>query len=183
LVDFDYMRTLQKKERNVTSPAEVPEDFYADLAAFVRSAAGRSKGDAAEARILENTIKLSREVFEKREQKLLTRALLAVRTSESGQANLTPEEKAVLDELAAVLKRHRQFFDQVILGEYEKPAQPERTLINPSEPNVLVRARQPIPRFVGEDALEYGPFDANDVVKLPRREAELLSSQSLVELM
>ena len=124
---------------------------------------------------------------DKREQKILLRALSTVRTGEMDDSHLTPEEKKLYCELCSNLNAHRSFFNKVLLGDYNGSnggvcAKDQETLIKEGSPKVtLVRVRKDVPRFVGSDSNEYGPFAAGDVIKLPKKEAEFMSQQDLVE--
>ena len=182
-INFEYIRDIQRKEKNSTRIAEVSESFYSDLAQYVKECTESCKTNGNGFRELENTVKLARDVFEKREQKLVMKALRSVRTKEYDEEHMTGEEKTLFKALVESIRGNRKLFDKVLLGEYAFTAS-EDTLIKENGNNlVLARVRKEIPVFVGSDTKEYGPYKTGDVVKLPRSEAELLAKQNLVEVM
>ena len=181
---FEHLREVQRKEKNSSRITEVEASFYSDLAAFVKEKTKACKDGGNGFRELENSMKLAREVFDKREQKLVMGALRAVRTKEPGGEHLTAEEKKAYSELVEAIKANKKFFEGVMLGEYSFEGAKEDTLIKEGGNNlVLARVRKEIPVFVGSDTKEYGPFKPGDIVKLPRGEAGLLAKQDLVEVM
>ena len=182
-MSFEYIRGIQRKEKNSSRISEVDTSFYNDLARYVKECTESCKTNGNGFRELENTVKLARDVFEKREQKLVMKALRSVRTKEYDEEHMTEEEKSLYKALVEAIRGNRKFFDRVMLGEYAFTAS-EDTLIKENGNNVvLARVRKEIPVFVGSDTNEYGPYNAGDVIKLPRGEAELLAKQNLVEVM
>ena len=180
---FDKVREMQRRERKETSLGELKEDFYPSLAGFIKEASqDYNKNPSTEKlRENENALKLARDMFDQREQKILLKALRAARGAKGKEENMTPEEKKMFDSLVKSLKEHREFFEGLLIG---KQSQTPKTLLNKNEHKiVLVRALKEIPRFVGSDASEHGPFKQDSVVKLPEKEAELLLKRSLVEKM
>ena len=182
-MSFEYIREIQRKEKNSSQLAEVEPSFYEELAAYIKESTAACKANGNGFRELENTAKLAREVFEKREQKIVMKALRSVRTKEYDEERMTPEEKALFKALVEAIRSNRKGFDAVMLGDYNF-SMPKDTLIKENGNKlVLARVRREIPAFVGSDTREYGPYNAGDVIKLPRAEAELLSKQDLVEVM
>ncbi len=182
-MSFEYIREIQRKEKNSSQLSEVEQSFYKDLAAYIHQTEESCKASGNGFRELENTAKLAREVFEKREQKLVMKALRSVRTKEYDEERMTPEERVLFKALVEAIRSNRTAFDGVMLGDY-KFSTPKDTLIKENGNKVvLARVRREIPVFVGSDTKEYGPYKAGDVIKLPRAEADLLSKQGLVEVM
>ena len=182
-MSFGYIRETQRKEKNSSRLSEVEPSFYKELAAHIKESTAACKANGNGFRELENTVKLAREVFEKREQKLVMKALRSVRTKEYDEERMTPEEKALFKALVEAIQTNRRAFDSVMLGDYNF-SMPKDTLIKENGNKiVLARVRREIPAFVGSDTKEYGPYKVGDVVKLPRVEAVLLSKRDLVEVM
>ncbi len=190
-MNYERVRELQRKERNVSNIVELDDTFYSELAGFVKdSTEDQMQTNSADAfRELENVMRLSRDLFDKREQKILLRAMRSVRTGELDDSHMTPEEKRLYCDLCSNLNTHRSFFNKVLLGDYTENnggtcAEEQETLIKERSPNItLARVRKAVPRFVGSDSNEYGPFAAGDVIKLPKKEADFLSQQNLVEIL
>ncbi len=198
-IDFDSLRGVQRKEKNTVSITEIPESFYMDLAKYI---AGLLNGEKSldRIRLLENTVRVARDISQRRIQKIVARAIKTVKTGEYSDKYLTPEEKRLYDDLLEVLRTYSGFVDKILTGEYpeveskssgleeqvkvEDVQETREMLINESEQNlVLARVVKPIPRFVAPDGNEYGPYERDDVIKIPSDIADILADQGLLELL
>ena len=186
-MNFEEMRKLQRKERAASAVVELTNSYYADLADFIKDSTSSYKKshDASEFRVLENVVSLARDVFDKREQKILMKALHSSRSGEHDTAHLTSEEEKLYWRIVKVLKSNRVFFDSILLGDCKLPKKPKKedTLINSnSHKLVLVRIVKEIPCFVGSDSKEHGPFKPDEVIKISEEDAKLLAQQKLIEI-
>lgn len=180
-MEYEDLRRVQRMERANSSLSEMGESFYHELSSLINSARqGYEKSHSIDdLRSLENILKIAREIIERREQKIAMRVLRSMRSAEAEEGSLVKEEKALAETLQEALKNNRRVFEQVLTGDYRPAAhkaQGEDLNI------VLVRTLKKVPKFVGSDSKEYGPFEANEVIKLPQKEAELLSKGNFIEV-
>jgi hypothetical protein len=102
-------------------------------------------------------------------------------------------EKEYFGDLKKVVKQNRVEFENLLTGEVTVATDTKAILEEkiasvgngnaPEDLNtVLVRILKNIPKFVSSDMQEYGPFAANEIKKLPKKEAELLSKKQFVEM-
>lgn len=181
---FDELRDLHRKEKKETGPSELDENFYKKLALLIKEIKQdyENNPDTEKLRELENINKLANDLFFLREQKLVLKALRSVRTGKKKKENLTPEEEQVFDSIVEILEQNRKFFKSVLNGIYPETKIP-KTILNKEEHKiVLIRILKDVPRFVGTDSKEYGPFTKNDMVKLPEAEANILLKRNLAEV-
>ncbi len=211
---FDELRSTHRKERNITSLSEMPQDFYKDLAGYINRLYNEAKEgqDLGKLRLLENTVKVARDIAQRRVQKILTKALKSVRTGVDDPKNMTDEEKALYHALMKDLKEFDSFVEAVVSGRYEfsrvpsdsgePPESPPSAgetgpeaaevaeedrgemLINETSQNlVLARVVKDIPGFVAPDGNEYGPYQPDEIVRLPEDVANILVDQGLIEIL
>ena len=133
---------------------------------------------------LENVQKIFRELYEKRESKILQLALFCSRTNNKLQdtSMLLEEEKLLYTLLLEQLTAFRTGIQDrliegkkpqiVLVGNHETPQEKK---------NKLVRFVQAVPQFVAEDMNTYGPFEAEDVAHLPIRVSEVLIKNKRAE--
>ncbi len=210
-IDFDALRTIQRKERNVASLTEVPQDFYKQLASYINSmySEAQSAQDLGKLRLLENTVKIARDITQRRMQKIVARAMKTVKTGEGAHTNMTEEEVVIYNEVIEALNKYKSFSENVLAGKYEallepvppsvelgdsresesevvseEPQENMEMLINESGQNlVLARVIRPIPRFVATDGNEYGPYEPEEIIRLPEEVANILGEQGLLEIL
>jgi len=193
-MDYEDLRRFQRMERNSSKLGELPRGFYDELSQLLASQKAKCKeGQAEETKIFENMAKTARDVFDRREQKILTKAMRFARTNETEKDVITDEEKALFEKLSEDLKKSRQEFEMLLVGN-GKPRGIEKIqnindipIINNGQSGedlniVMVRILKKVPKFVSGDLKEYGPFEANSIVKLPRKEVDLLSNRNFIEL-
>jgi len=193
-MNYEDLRRFQRMERNSSKLGELSRGFYDELCQLLLSQKAKCKeGQAEETKVFENMVKTARDVFDRREQKILTKAMRFARTNETEKDVITDEEKTLFERLSEDLKKSRQDFEMLLIGN-GKPANIAKIqnindipVINNGQTGedlniVMVRILKKVPKFVSGDLKEYGPFEANSIVKLPRKEADLLSNRSFIEL-
>ena len=130
---------------------------------------------------LQNIKKLIRDLYDRREKKIIAMALNKSRTGSSliDTTNLLPIEKKLFEELVEILQKFRKENLFKIINEYKLPEN-----ISPQEPKELktqenptrIRLMDNVPEFAGTDLKIYGPYEKDQVVELPKEIADLLIS-------
>jgi len=129
---------------------------------------------------LENAEKMLKELYEKRENKILKLALFSSRADEDpDHSNMLEEEKQLLNEIKDNLNRYRKGILSNMLAnklpEISQKTEPKeiKTPDKPQETK-LIRLNQAIPQFLGTDLNIYGPYEKEDVANLPKDIGQLL---------
>ncbi|MBW2981266.1 hypothetical protein KY343_00155 [Candidatus Woesearchaeota archaeon] len=153
---------------------------------------------------LENIKNILKEFYEKREKKIMNMALDMSRMS-MGALNseiidtsaMLKEEKELFDYLVKVLNNNRKGVLYNILEgkipliektEEEKDAKEElnqeaKEEDEETKTQKLIRFLYAVPKFVGTDLQEYGPFEKEDIANLPVEIADVLISKQRAEEM
>ena len=136
---------------------------------------------------LENIQKILKELYEKRESKIVQLALFCSRTKSKLQDDsvLLEEEKKMYEHMVEQLDNFRAGIQDNLL-EGKKPEIILRTKdikiqAEDHSKNRLVRFTHAVPKFVGEDLNTYGPFEAEDVANLPVKVSEVLIKNNRAE--
>jgi DNA replication initiation complex subunit (GINS family) len=177
-ISYDEIRRIYRLEKNTNRLVEVEDDFFDSLNTFMVDEKqayleGLKNLSANKARDFSNLKKMVEEIMLVREKKLLNKALIASRTGELSVEKIALQEKKTVEELVKVLEDHRSYLDAV----FESP---EKSA-GKSNAQIAINTRQAIPKFVGADLKEYGPFEKDKNVKLPFRVANLLISRELAQ--
>lgn len=135
---------------------------------------------------LENIQKILKELYEKRESKIVQLALFCSRTKSKLQDDsmLLDEEKKMYERIADDLSMFREgIAERLVEGKKPEIRQAKDIKIQPQDlsKNKLVRFLQAVPQFVGEDLNTYGPYEAEDVANLPMKVSEILIKNKRVE--
>ncbi|MBI5872471.1 hypothetical protein HZB88_05330 [archaeon] len=125
---------------------------------------------------LKNVQKIIKEIYERREQKIMLLALFFSKTSELPDITvMLKEELAMFNEVKDVLGRHKKEMLEMI-EEKEKPKVLKAASL------VRVKFTMPMQEFVGTDLKTYGPFEANEIVQLPKSIADFLIKNKQAEM-
>ena len=140
-------------------------------------------------RQLDSIKKITKELYELRENKLLFLALVSSRLNEKEDlSNMLEEEKRFYHDVLEILNSYRSNVLLNILSKKlpsleEKPKSIKTDALKeePEDNTKLIRMLHPVPKFVGEDLNIYGPFEEEEVCNLPRKAADVLISKSRAE--
>ena len=109
---------------------------------------------------VKNVERLLKDIFNRRETKIVTHAIITART-DIPPPNLIDEEKDFFEAMVNTLKMER---DKVLNLLFKKTKEDFET----------VKLKEDIEEFVGIDLKKYGPFKKGQVVKIPKENVELL---------
>lgn len=136
---------------------------------------------------IENIQKLIKELYEKRESKIVQMAIYASRMdSQPGDVNgLLQDEKLMYESLVEQLNAFRSGIMYNLLNAKKpkvvRPISKKEEESEEKSANKIVRFIQAVPQFMGEDMNVYGPFEAEDVANLPEIVSEVLIKSNKVE--
>ena len=141
---------------------------------------------------IDNARRLIKEVYERREKKIIDLALMKSRTKSNiiDKSHLLGNETEFFNEMVNILDSFRSStIDIVLTGNYLKKDKEKEVFADSDSVNEkilkkdtkIVRFLYSVPKFVGKELEEYGPFAEEDIANLPLEIAELLIEKGRVE--
>ncbi len=140
---------------------------------------------------IDNAKRIIKDIYERREKKILNIALIKSRTKSDviDTSALLENEKRFFDQILEVLNLFRNEVIDNIMNERYASEVTTRREEKTEENNVpkkdkstkLVRFLYAVPKFVGKELEEYGPFEEEDIANLPSEIADVLISKGRVE--
>lgn len=190
IITYESLYEALRKERNYPELQKLDPDFLKNVVNYLKEKESivemqRSKSqfssDIGKTQIqLENVKKLIREIYEKREGKIIQLAILISR-NESGNvstSSMLPEEIRLYNNLLATLNMFRKGILTNLLNKLspslEESPKELKSQASQQDTTKLVRFLYPTPKFVGDDMNIYGPFETEDIANLPEKVANLL---------
>jgi len=185
-VDIVKLRELLEGELSSPYLTELDEEFYREFDSLIKALkmgaeSSHERGEDVEERLylaqLNIAEKLMKEIIKIRLHKIVDLAV------EGTIGDLTEEEKKIFAILRAFVEREEITLPED-LSEIELPEpQPETEFELPrrtpiSEAYIVL---VDIPRVIGTDMKEYGPFRAGDLAVLPKEIAKILVERSAAE--
>ncbi len=111
-----------------------------------------------------NTERVLEDVYNRRETKILDKAVLAIRTGIPVQ-NLSKDEEKFFKQLVELLRFHREKTLNILTKKTKEKEEPKLEKL---------KFTQDIPEFVGSDLKRYGPFKLGEEGEIPLENAELM---------
>ena len=197
IITFETLYDLLRREKTRQELQEFDKNFYKNTAKYVEEKQSilesqkQKESVFAEQEIkktrnqIENTLKILRELYETRENKIIQLALINSRTksNNSGKLNLLPEELEFYD---SIINRLNQFRSN-ILHNVQNSKQPisdkPKDIKTPEKPQNIkfIRFIEAVPKFVGKNLKTYGPFEKEDMASLPNDVSSILIKNKTAE--
>jgi DNA replication initiation complex subunit (GINS family) len=185
-MEYEDLRALQRKERNVQKLAEFDSNFYVNLTELIKVSKKRSDQSRSTADIknLDNVYKVAKDIFERRQMKVLLKSLRDHKTSDISDSTLLSSEKVLYDNVINGLNAQKELFNEILMGGAVSKAEIQAKQPEKSEAlNIqLIRITNQVPKIMTKEMKEIGPFEPEELVKLEEQDAQLLLSKNLAEL-
>jgi len=129
---------------------------------------------------IDNTKSMLKELYERRENKILQKALFASRSNVDNEdvSQLLSEEQQLYKDLEKTFNSYRTGILSNVLSENMPKLDVKPKELKSQEKGEdktrLIRFTHASPQFVGDDLNIYGPFEAEDIANLPIKVANLL---------
>ena len=214
VITFETLFELLRNEKNKAELQELPSTFFFDVVNYlaekqkiIEQDDGKNDVFASAERDknlvqVENTKRILKELYERRETKIINMALSKSRTASSltDLSHLLREEKELFNLLTGNLDKFRNgvlinivsgknpLLVSEIVGEKTCESELSGETTEKKEPEQeketkLLRFLKPVPKFVGKELETYGPFDIEDVASLPIEIANVLVQKGRAEEM
>lgn len=199
LITYETLYEILREEKAKKEITKLDEDFFKNLINYASEKRLILETQQKKASVftltesintkkqLENIQRILKELYERRENKILQIALFQSRTNEAADTSALLEiEKSFFNEILGSLNCYRQAILFNLLSnkepKLEAREEPKELKTQVEQPTIkLVRILNAVPQFVGDDLHAYGPFEEEYVASLPVKVADLLVKKSKAE--
>src|SRR3989344_1134271 len=203
IITYETLFELLKRERERTDLQKLEASFFSDTINYIKDKKKILEAKSEDSvfapeerkkteRQLENIYKIVKELYERREKKIISLATDKSRTRSNliDTSGLLKEEKVFFDALTDMLDNYREAILFAVLNEKmpfmqsledKKPIEVFRSAIELKKPTRLERFTSHVPKFVGPELEEYGPFEGEDIANLPAEIADVLINKAKAE--
>jgi DNA replication initiation complex subunit (GINS family) len=206
-ITYESLFDILRREKSREELQKLDPTFYDDVLVYLQQKQDALQQKAAAGVNIEqdgtrnhtiNVKKILREIYERRERKIVSMAVHRSRLGENAvmdTSTLLAQERQLYekfvqmllgsrkDVLEAVLERRspRQVQERAVSEEQTETTQTsEPQPVAPSE-TMRIRFIKAVPKFLGRNMEVHGPFEENDVAELPNMIAQLLVSKGRAE--
>ena len=201
IITYETLYEILRREKFRQEIQKLPDTFFKDVVKYLteKTAILESQKDKegsvfAEKQIdatekqLQNLKRILKEIYERRETKIIQLALYASRSDLKAKeaGNMLPEEQKFYDTIKNDLNRHRKgILLSIIQGRLPSIEEPKELKSTKKQEKLLKRIRliHPVPSFIGTDMQKYGPYEKEDMINIPTAMADLLIKKQRAELL
>ena len=194
IITYDSIYETLRKEKYEPEIQKLPETFYNDVINYLKEKQAIVETQKSQQSIfsdetvkterqIQNIKRLLKEIYERRENKIIQLALFSSRSEAQPEiSNLLPEEQEFFRSINNNLTLYRKgIMENLLQLRYPKISKPKDIKTEEEEITKLVRFLSPVPKFMGEDLNIYGPFYADDIASLPIKAASVLIKTKRVQ--
>jgi len=165
-ITYEYIRKIQREEQHDVKLSKISDDFYKKAKKYLeqKRKLTKKKTDRSSQLEVENIQRVLEDVFNRRETKILQKAVFSTRTGIPVQ-NLIKIEEKFFRQLVELLKYQREKTLNILT---KKTKEKEEAKLQ------KLKFTQDIPEFVGSDLKKYGPFKSDEEGEIPLENAELM---------
>lgn len=196
-ITYESLYEILRKEKSQEELQKLDQNFFMHVAEYIQTKKqileSQENKDSifASAEIqktrkqLENSEKIIKELYERRENKIIQMALFSSRTdSKADQENMLKEELDLYNLIISNLSDYRNtIVHSILMGKLPVIEKPKliKTEDEQKVTSKLIRFTTSVPKFVGDDLNIYGPYEEHDVANLPEKVSELLIQRNRAE--
>jgi len=197
IITYENLYEILRREKYKTELQKIDKTFYRDVVKYLNEKEAilesQSKKDSIFASTevektrtqLKNLRKILKELYEKRENKIIQASLFASRSNMAQDTSMMlPEELAFYNELSNTFTTYKDnILIKLLQNKLPNIKLPEqKDLKTPDKPDTLsIKIVQDIPEFVGPDMEAYGPFETGEIIHINPQIAEILVNNKQAE--
>ncbi|HLC72695.1 MAG TPA: hypothetical protein VJH37_03875 [Candidatus Nanoarchaeia archaeon] len=200
IITYEKLYDILRKEKYAQELQKIDKDFFRSVVEYLKekeaiaeSQKGKESIFSSEAdstiKQVGNIKKLIKELYEKREFKIIQLAMFASRIGDKEIPNaLLSEERPLFLDVVNMLNGYRESIVQNVIDKRlptpgEQPKSIKRDFSDDSKQSDIktVRFMHAVPKFVANDMNTYGPFDEEDTAILPNKAADVLIDKKRAE--
>ena len=179
-LSYETLFELLRNERSRAELQEVQQDFMERVSMFIQAeiySAGQAPDSKKEESRVRSIYKILEEIDDRRTRKLVILALNSSKTSSviTDYDKFLPHEREMFDTIIKIFLNQREVMKEL------SAKIPQKNEGIAKDEQKKVRFISPVPKFIGPELEEYGPFGEMDTADLPSKIADILVSKKRAE--
>ena len=191
IITYETLYDLLRREKVNPELQKIEKDFLQNLKKYLESKQSILESQQSKSSIfskkesemtlkqIENTKRVIKELYERREAKIISLALSSSKTKEKYDAHiLLSEELNLYEAIRNILNQSRQ---EILEPLFLQETQEAKAIKSDNKALKQIKFLNPVPQFVGTDLNHYGPFEEEYIASLPEDVASLLIKSKRAE--
>lgn len=192
IITYETLFELLRKERQTRELQSLDQNFFKNLLSYLNEKnkilesqktkdSIFSKETEKTTKQIHNTRKIIRDIYERREHKILQLALTNSRLKEKSMPEMLPEELDLYNSILKTLNNSRKSILFSLLSNKLPEIKQEITETQELQTSKLVRFTKAVPKFLAPDLNTYGPFEKEDILNIDTKIAHVLIQKKRAE--
>lgn len=161
-LSYEIIRKVHRMEKESGDLVKIDDDFFSSLPDYLgeekeKLNETRQNLDDSVIRKLHNIKTMLEDIIYLREKKIINKAIIKTKTNEEDIKNMIPEEQKMYYKIANLLYNYQKTVKEQF-GEGKPSAEKQK--------KVKILMLQDVPKFIGTDMQEYGPFKEGEELEL-----------------
>lgn len=192
IITYETIYEILRKEKYNPEIQKLSKTFFQDIINYLKEKESLLKSQQKKGTFpreteknkkqIENIKKILKELYERRENKIIQLALLSSRSDKKDDlSNLLSEEKQLFNEFKNIFIQYKSNILDKVLTQKLPELKPKDIKIEKPNSTKLVRFTHTVPKFIGDDLYTYGPFESENLASLPAKVADVLVKRKRAE--
>lgn len=160
-LSYELIRSIHRQEKDSNELVKIDDDFFDEIPEFVTEEKSKLQDikknlDDSVIRKINNIKTMLIDIISWREKKIINKAILKTKTNEDDLKNMTLEEQKIYYKLVNILHSYqllvKNSFEEIIEDQPKK--------------SIKLKILQDVPKFIGTDMKEYGPYEKDSEIEL-----------------
>ncbi len=160
-LSYELIRSIHRQEKDSTELVKIDNDFFSEIPEFIEEEKTKLQDmkknlDDSVIRKIQNMKNMLLDIVSWREKKIINKAILKIKTNEDDIKNMILEEQKIYYKLINILHSYQM----LVKGSFEDQIE------EISKKVVKLKILQDVPKFIGTDMKEYGPYEKDSEIEL-----------------
>ena len=174
-LSYEIIRKIHRLEREYVDLVKLEDDFFDSLKSYIDEEKERLKAkkdffDNSLTQELFNIKNMLEQIINLRQKKIINKAILFIQTGEENIDNLLLPEQKIYRKLVKILEQYHDYVDSLFNENKAKNMNLKKIII-----------LKEVPKFMGTDMQEYGPYVAGEEVELPNAIAKIFLDKEIAK--
>jgi DNA replication initiation complex subunit (GINS family) len=174
-LSYEIIRKIHRQEKESVDLVRIDEDFFDSLPEYVQEEKDKLQEmknslDDSVVRKLNNIKGMLEDIIYSREKKIINKAILKTKNNEDDTKNMTLEEQKIYYKIVNLLQSYQKFAK----GPFEDQRQE-------TQKTVKLKILQDVPKFIGTDMQEYGPYSKDEEIDIIESIAKIFIKKGIAQ--
>ncbi len=178
-LSYEIIRKIHRLEKGSVKLVKLEDNFFEGLKSFLEDEKEKIKQnedvfDDSKTQRLFNIKNMIEDILYLRQKKIINKAIIKVKTGNEDVSDLLLPEQKMYKQISEIFEDYQGYL-KTVFDNNHKP----KVKYNLMKMKII----QSVPKFIGTDMQEYGPYDENEVIEIPESIAKLFINKGIAEQM